>query len=39
MENNKLREELIMFYIETCNLTINRKFAEDIVDEYIEEYL
>jgi len=29
------REMLIDFYTETCNKTINREYAEDIVDDYI----
>ena len=29
------REMLIRFYIETCNKTITRQYAEDIVDNYL----
>jgi len=29
------REPLIRFYTETCNKTINRKYAENIVDNYL----
>ena len=29
------RELLIRFYIETCNKTITRQYAEDIVDNYL----